>query len=34
LASGAKCFILNRKSDWKYESNLKNLEFESDRLVF
>ena len=34
MASGAKCFILNRKSDWKYESNLKNLEFESDRLVF
>lgn len=34
MASGAKCFVLNRKSDWKYKSNLKNLEFESDKLVF
>ena len=34
MASGAICFILNRESDWKDKSVLKNLEFENDNLVF
>lgn len=34
MASGAIYFILNRESDWKDESIIKNLEFENDNLVF
>ena len=34
MASGAKCFILNRTSDWKQDSTLRNLEFQNDKLVF
>lgn len=33
MASGAKCFRLNRKSDWKSRSIIKNLEFKNDILV-
>lgn len=33
MASGAKSFILNRKSDWKSRSIIKNLEFKNDILI-
>ncbi len=33
MASGAKCFILNRKTDWKTNSVIKNLDFKNDMLV-
>ena len=33
MASGAVCFVLNRKSDWFDGSVTKNLEFENESLV-
>ena len=33
MASGAKCFVLNRESDWKDSSILSNVEFKGDCLV-
>ena len=33
MASGAKSFILNRKSDWQSKSIIKNLEFKNDVLI-
>ena len=33
MASGAKSFVINRESDWKYESVLSNLSFINDVLV-
>ena len=33
MASGAKSFILNRKSDWESGGIIKNLEFENDTLI-
>ncbi len=33
MASGARCFLLNRKSDWKNRSIIKNLEFKNDILI-
>lgn len=34
MASGAKCFILNRKSDWTDGGISRNIDFEDDELVF
>ncbi len=34
MASGAKCFVLNRESDWRERSILRNLEFQNDVLFF
>lgn len=33
MASGAKCFILNRKSDWTFKSLIRNIGFKNDVLV-
>lgn len=33
MASGAKSFVINRESDWKYESVLSNLSFFNDILL-
>lgn len=33
MASGAKCFIVNRRSDWSDGSVLKNLKFKNDVLI-
>lgn len=34
MASGAKCFIFNRESDWKEGGISRNLEIKQDKLVF
>ena len=34
MASGAKSFLLNRKSDWQYNSIINNLELKNDMLIF
>lgn len=34
MASGAKCFIFNRESDWKEGGISRNLEIKEDKLVF
>ena len=34
MASGAKCFIFNRESDWKDGGISRNLEIKEDKLVF
>lgn len=33
MASGAKCFILNRESDWKDKSIIKNFKFSDDKFI-
>lgn len=33
MASGAKSFLLNRKSDWQYNSIINNLELKNDMLI-
>ena len=33
MASGAKSFVLNRKSDWQSESIIKNIKFKNDMAI-
>ena len=33
MASGARSFVLNRESDWTYNSTLRNLKFQDDNLI-
>ncbi len=33
MASGTKCFVLNRRSDWEENSSIENLGFEEDTLT-